>query len=208
MVRAKICGITRAEDALLAEQLGAWAVGFILAAGTKRYLEPQQVRPISTALGPFITRVGVFVNAPPEAVLETMQTAKLQVVQLHGNEPPQWAEEIRQHYPLIKVFTLDGPALPDWSDYPCDALMVDGTTPGSGRGYPSEWLTPLLKHPRLIVAGGLNPGNVEQVLALRPYAVDVSSGVEAAPRIKDPAQLAAFLQKVNRFECPAVPEPG
>lgn len=205
MTRAKICGITRAEDALLAEELGAWAVGFILAPGTKRYLEPEQIRPISTALGPFISKVGVFVDSRPEQVLDHMRKARLGVVQLHGNEPPEWAEEIREYHPVIKAFKLSGPADPAWPHYPCDALMVDGATPGSGKAYPLEWLSPILHHPRLIVAGGLNSDNLGGVLSLNPYAVDVSSGVEAASRIKDPVKLREFLGLVNCF---SLPEPG
>lgn len=199
MVRAKICGITQLEDALLAEQLGAWALGFILAPGTKRYLEPDQIRPISTALGPFVVRVGVFVDTPPEEVLEQMQAAQLQVVQLHGHEPPAWAEQIRRFYPVIKAFRLDGPAPPDWLDYPADALLVDGCSPGSGQSYPLDWIAPLQPHPRLIIAGGLTPENLHSALDLAPYAVDVSSGVEAKPRRKDPQKLRAFLAQVASF---------
>lgn len=197
VVKAKICGITRLEDALLAEQWGAWAVGFILAPSSKRYRPPEHYAPISRALGPFITRVGVFQDTPPEAVLEAMQRAHLQVVQLHGNEPPEWAETLRHHFPVIKAFKLSGPADPRLAGYPADALMLDGTSPGSGQGYPLEWLEPLRHHPRLIVAGGLNPENLRPVLALKPYAVDVSSGVEEAPGLKSPDKLRAFLQAVD-----------
>ncbi|MER3556381.1 MAG: N-(5'-phosphoribosyl)anthranilate isomerase [Meiothermus sp.] len=206
MTRAKICGITRAEDALLAERLGAWAVGFILAPGTKRHIEPEQIYPISKALGPFTTKVGVFVDTCPEQVLKHMRIARLEAVQLHGNEPPEWAEEIREHYPVIKAFKLSGLANPDWLEYPCDALLVDGAAPGSGQSYPLEWLSPVLHHPRLIVAGGLHPDNLEGVLSLKPYAVDVSSGVEAAPRIKDPVKLERFLAAVNTTDRLGQPE--
>lgn len=198
MVRAKICGITRLEDALLAEQLGAWALGFILAPGT-RYVEPEHIRPIAHALGPFISKVGVFVDTPPEVVLEQMQTARLQVAQLHGNEPPEWAEHIRRFYPVIKALKLNGPAQPDWLSYPADALLVDGVSPGSGQSYPLDWIAPLKQHPRLIIAGGLTPHNLQPALNLQPYAVDVSSGVEAEPRRKDPLKLRQFLDQVAAF---------
>ncbi len=199
MVRAKICGITCLEDALLAERLGAWALGFVLAPGTRRYLAPEAVAPIAQALGPLVVRVGVFVDTPPEAVLAQMQSARLQVAQLHGQEPPEWAEEVRRFYPVIKAFKLQGPAQPHWLAYPADALLLDGAQPGSGQGYPLEWLAPLRSHPRLIVAGGLNPENLSAALGLQPYAVDVSSGVEAAPRRKDPDRLERFLAQVARF---------
>lgn len=200
MTRAKICGLTRLEDALLAEELGAWALGFILAPGTRRYLEPAQIRPIAEALGPLVVRVGVFVDTPPEGVLAQMQTARLQVAQLHGAEPPEWAEHIRRFFPVIKAFKLSGPASPEWLSYPADALMVDGVSAGSGQSYPLDWIAPLRPHPRLIIAGGLTPHNLQPVLDLKPYAVDVSSGVEAAPRLKDPLKLRQFLAQVAASE--------
>jgi len=82
--------------------------------------------------------------------------------------------------------------------YPCDALMLDGVNPGSGQGYPLAWLEPFLGHPRLIVAGGLNPENLPSVLALQPYAVDVSSGVEESPGVKDGQKVRSFLDVVSR----------
>jgi phosphoribosylanthranilate isomerase len=199
MVRAKICGITRQEDALLAENLGAWALGFILAPGTRRYIEPEQIRPISSALGPFLVRVGVFVDTPPEEVLRQMEAARLQVAQLHGAEPPGWAEQVRRFFPVIKAIRISGPASPEWLTYPADALLVDGVSPGSGQSYPLEWLLPLRQHPRLIVAGGLTPENLRSVLDLAPYAVDVSSGVELEPGRKDPNKLRVFLAQVAAF---------
>jgi len=197
MVRAKICGITRLEDALLAEQFGAWALGFILAPGTKRYIEPEQIRPISSALGPFAVRVGVFVDTPPEGVLRQMEVARLQVAQLHGVEPPEWAQQVGRFFPVIKAIRLSGPASSEWLTYPAEALLVDG--PGNGQTYSLDWLRPLRSHPRLIVAGGLTPQNLPMVLSLRPYGVDVSSGVELEPRRKDPQRLRAFLAQVAAF---------
>jgi len=199
MVRAKICGITCLEDAHLAETLGAWALGFILAPGTRRYVEPESVKTISQALGPLVARVGVFVDTPPEKVLRQMETAGLQVAQLHGAEPPEWAEQVRRFFPVIKAIRISGPASPEWLTYPADALLVDGVSPGSGQTYPLEWLMPLRRHPRLIVAGGLTPENLRSVLDLAPYAVDVSSGVELEPRRKDPHKLRAFLAQVAAF---------
>ncbi len=199
MVRAKICGITRLEDALLAEQLGAWALGFVLAPGTRRYMEPDQISPIAQALGPFMVRVGVFVDARPETVLRQMQTARLQVAQLHGEEPPEWSAQVRKFFPVIKAIKLTGPAQPDWVSYPADALLVDGVNPGSGQSYPLDWVTPLRHHPRLIIAGGLSPENLQPALDLQPYAVDVSSGVEGRPGHKDPLKLRQFLAQVAAF---------
>ena len=201
IIKSKICGITRLEDALLAEQFGAWALGFNLVESSKRYVEPEQIRPMARGVSPFIATVGIFVDTPPETVLRQLEQAHLQVAQLHGNEPPEHAAQIRLQYPVIKVVKLSGPISAEQArelfDYPCDALMVDGVSPGSGQTYPLEWLEQLADHPRLIIAGGLTPDNLEPALALRPFAVDVASGVEAAPRIKDAGKLERFLSKVR-----------
>ena len=197
----KVCGITRLEDALLAEALGASAVGFVLAPSVtpkgrtlRRRVTPEAAREIGLALGPFVTRVGVFVNEPPEAVLRLMERARLQVAQLHGDEPPEWALEVRKHYPVIKAFRLSGPADPSWAHYPADALLLDGKTPGSGQAWPRDWALPLLDQgARLILAGGLNPENLPEALTLNPYGLDVSSGVEESPGKKSPVRLRAFF---------------
>ena len=197
-VRAKVCGLTRAEDALAAERLGAWAVGFVFAP-SKRRVTPEQAAAIGARLGPFVTRVGVFVDAPPEEVLAVVRTARLGAVQLHGSEPPEWAEALRRHLPVIKAVRLSGPPDPALLAYPADALLADGRRPGSGEAYDWGWLEPLADHPRLIVAGGLSPERLPELFArLCPYAVDVSSGVESAPGVKDEARLRAFLQRVRR----------
>jgi phosphoribosylanthranilate isomerase len=200
MIQTKICGITRLQDALLAEALGASALGFNLVPGTKRYRPPEHFRSIGAGLGPFVARVGVFQDLEPETLLAQMQAAGLGVAQLHGDEPPEWAELIGRHYPVIKAFKLNGPANPKWLDYPAQGLLVDGQNPGSGQTYSLEWLEPLRQHPRLIIAGGLNPDNLGPVLALGPYGVDVASGVEGAVGEKDPEKLRAFLGRVARSE--------
>ncbi|HGY09805.1 MAG TPA: phosphoribosylanthranilate isomerase [Oceanithermus profundus] len=196
-VRVKVCGLTRIEDALAAERLGAWALGFVFAR-SKRRVTPERAAAIARRLGPFVTRVGVFVNAEPKTVLDVARRARLSAVQLHGDEPPEWAEALRLHLPVIKAFRLDGPADPAWLDYPADALLVDGADPGSGQPYDPAWLTPLADHPHLIVAGGLTPERLPGLFErLCPYAVDVSSGVERRPGVKDPGRVALFLQAAS-----------
>ncbi|KPD29403.1 N-(5'-phosphoribosyl)anthranilate isomerase [Thermus scotoductus] len=196
MIRIKICGITRLEDALLAEALGAFAVGFVFAPGSRRRVDLEVARTISEALGPFVVRVGVFQNQGPEEVLRLAEQARLQVVQLHGQEPPEWAEAIGKHFPVIKAFPLTGPADPGWAQYPAGTLLLDSKAPGSGQTYPRDWAKPLLQTgKRIILAGGITPENLEEVLALRPYAIDLASGVERAPGIKDEAKLKALFAK-------------
>lgn len=196
MIRIKICGITRLEDALLAEALGAFAVGFVFAPGSRRRVDLEVARTISEVLGPFVVRVGVFQNQGPEEVLRLAERSRLQAVQLHGQEPPEWAEAIGRHLPVIKAFPLTGPADPGWAQYPAGALLLDGQAPGSGQTYPRDWAKPLLQTgKRIILAGGITPENLEEVLALRPYAIDLASGVERAPGIKDEAKLKALFAK-------------
>ncbi len=197
MVRTKICGMTRERDVRAAEELGVWAVGFVFAA-SKRQVSVARAAELGRALGPFVTRVGVFVDAPPAEVLATARAARLGAVQLHGNEPPEWAEELGRWLPVIKAVRLTGPADPEWLEYPASALLVDGAVPGSGRPYDPAWLEPLWNHPRLIVAGGLTPERLPELFAHGcPYAVDVSSGVETAPGEKSTELMASFLHAAS-----------
>jgi len=194
MVRTKICGMTRKEDVRLAEELGVWAVGFVFAR-SKRQIAPRKAAELGRTLGPFVGRVGVFVDSPPEEVLRVARAARLSTVQLHGGEPPEWAEEIGRWLPVIKAVRLTGPANPTWLDYPASALLVDGAVPGSGKPYDPSWLEPLWRHPRLIVAGGLTPERLPELFSHGcPYAVDVSSGVEEVPGVKDADKMAAFVR--------------
>ncbi len=182
----------------MAERLGAWALGFVFAP-SKRRVEPDQAAAIARRLGPFAARVGVFVDSEPEEVLRVARRAGLTALQLHGSEPPEWAAALRRHLPVIKAFRLSGPADPAWLEYPADAILVDGATPGSGKPYQPEWLGPLWSHPRLIVAGGLTAERLGELYAYGcPYAVDVSSGVESSPGRKDAQKLKAFLQASAR----------
>ncbi|WP_457638056.1 phosphoribosylanthranilate isomerase [Oceanithermus sp.] len=186
--------MTRPEDLRAAEELGVWAVGFVFAS-SKRQVSAERAAELGRVLGPFVTRVGVFVDSPPEEVLRVAETARLSAVQLHGNEPPEWAEKLSRWLPVIKAVRLQGPASPDWLDYPADALLVDGPVPGSGKPYDPGWLEPLWQHPRLIIAGGLTPERLPELFRYGcPYAVDVSSGVESAPGVKDAGRMAAFIQ--------------
>ncbi len=198
-VRIKICGITRAEDARVAERAGADAVGLIFAERSKRRVSLAAAAGIVAGLGPFITRVGVFVDAPLDTVHAAVHRLKLGVVQLHGDEPASYAAALRGDVMVVRAMAFEPNLTPaSVEDYPADAFLLDAPTPGSGR--PFRWTDAgaWRGHPRLVLAGGLDPGTVgEGVRALRPYAVDVASGVESEPGIKDAERVRAFVQAVR-----------
>ncbi len=199
-MRIKICGITRVEDALAAEEAGADAVGLIFAERSKRLVTLGQAAEISSVLGPFISRVGVFVNAPLGEVLEAARTLKLAAVQLHGQESAAYAAELRPHIQVIRAVSFHaGLDVERLQDFPADAFLIDGLQPGSGERF--EWsLAEHLKGlPRFILAGGLTPENVaEAVNILQPYAVDVASGVELSPGIKGKVKIQDFVRAAKR----------
>ncbi|MDF1521914.1 MAG: phosphoribosylanthranilate isomerase [Trueperaceae bacterium] len=199
-VRVKVCGLTRPEDAAAAEAAGADALGVIFAARSRRRVDAVQARRVLDAAGPFVARVGVFVDAPVDEVLATVAAARLGVVQLHGRADAATVAAIAAVVPVLRAVSwtpgLDPAALDLGS---VAALLVDGPEPGSGRAF--DWdaaAARLAGGPRWVLAGGLTPETVAGAIArLRPYAVDVASGVEAALGVKDPAKLRAFVAAVR-----------
>ena len=188
-LRVKICGITRLSDALHAENAGADAVGFIFVPGTKRAISKADAGAISSGLGPLIARVGVFRDATLEEILETLRVVKLNAVQLHGSESDEFAARVAVHAPVIHAVS-HGTALPT-----ADTLLIDGLEAGSGQTFDWDALeTTALRGRRWLLAGGLTPDNVASaVKQLQPWGVDVSSGVENQPGIKDHAKISAFI---------------
>ncbi|MEJ2288541.1 MAG: phosphoribosylanthranilate isomerase [Deinococcales bacterium] len=198
-VRVKICGITRAEDARLAERAGADAIGLIFAERSKRRVSLAAAAGIVQALGPFITRVGVFVDAPLDQVRAAVHRLKLGAVQLHGDEPAAYAAALRGEVMVVRAVAFEPNLTPAaLEDYPADAFLLDAPTPGSGTRFEWSQAADWRAHPRLVLAGGLTPETVaEGVRALRPYAVDVASGVESEPGIKDGERVQAFVRAVR-----------
>lgn len=196
-VRVKICGITRLQDAEAAVRFGADAIGFIFAASPRR-IAVKNAAVISRRLGPFVTRVGVFVNASARQILSVMDEASLDVVQLHGTEAPSVCKELLR-YRLIKVFRVGPQFSPaELRRYPTQAHMLETAADVAG-GSGKTWDWPRLARTRfttpIIVTGGLNPSNVRQAIrTLRPYAVDVSSGVETAPGVKNHKLMEKFIR--------------
>ncbi len=198
-MRIKICGITRVEDALAAERAGADAIGLIfaeLAERSGRRVSLEQAGAISASLGPFVARVGVFVDAPLDTVFETIETARLTAVQLHGQEDAAYVTALRERSYVIKAVSVGaGFDAGLWRRFPADALLVDGLVPGSGRAFDWSRARELEGYPRLILAGGLTAENVAAgIRALKPYGVDVASGVESSPGVKDAVKIEDFVR--------------
>ena len=198
-MRVKICGITRPEDAVAAEQAGADALGFIFVESSKRFVGVAQAAAISSAVGPLIHRVGVFADSSLEKVVETASALRLHAVQLHGQEDAEFAAEVRKQFWVIKAVSFHrGLSRAELDAFPADALLLDGIKPGSGEVFAWEDAAFLKGYPRLILAGGLTPDNVAAgIEALEPYAVDVSSGVEARPGVKDAQKIQDFVRVAN-----------
>ena len=197
MIRVKICGITRQEDALHAVRCGADALGFVFYSQSPRCLDPQRAKSIIAALPPFITTVGLFVNEAPARIREIASLCGLDVIQLHGDETPQQCQV--DGYRVVKALRVrDEESLAAADEYPVAALLLDAWVPdqygGTGRTFNWQLASRLARRRAVILAGGLNPENVAAAVdEVRPYGVDVSSGVESSPGCKDPGKLAAFI---------------
>lgn len=196
----KICGITSLEDARHAVASGASALGFILWPRSPRYVTPEQVRTIVDGLPAGTQAIGVFVDEPPDAVRRAAEIGGLSAVQLNDASAPAAAEQIG--LPVLKVVTLaDADAV--MSEWPEDVtLLLDAHDPvrRGGTGQTVDWdaAAAIARRRRLVLAGGLTPANVADAVArVRPYGVDVSSGVEASPGVKDPAKVKEFVQRAR-----------
>lgn len=195
-MRIKVCGITREEDALVAEAAGADAIGLIFAERSVRRVDPARARALSDVLSPFVTRVGVFLDASEAEVRTAVDAARLTAVQLHGEVDDDVAARLRADgLQVIRAVRFESGLAPDaFAGRPFDAVLLDGVRPGSGTAFDWAAASAWRGWPRLILAGGLRPESVaEGIRALRPYAVDVASGVERAPGIKDAAAVRAFV---------------
>lgn len=205
MIRVKICGITNVEDALLACELGADAIGLNFYDKSPRCISPFAASKIIRKLPPFVAPVGVFVNWQAAPVTTLAKALALSAAQLHGDEPPKLVTEIARKVSVIKGLHVGkGTALPPFAKYRgATAFLLDAPHSGQygGTGHTTDWslAQTAAKSHRILLAGGLTPENVaEAILAVRPYAVDVTSGVEAKPGRKDPGKLRAFFDEVAR----------
>ncbi|NNG46823.1 MAG: phosphoribosylanthranilate isomerase [Deltaproteobacteria bacterium] len=215
MFRIKVCGVTSADDAALAVEAGADAVGINFFPGSIRYVPPLSAAPIVEAIQGRAAAVAVFVNEAPETIAEVCGELGIGVVQLSGREPADSAARIR--FPVIKaVHMMGGSGIEPYRDYPCRSFLLDAAVPGKygGTGIPLDWedLGRTIGGPHVrfgsdslsnpgrpwMLAGGLTPGNVtEAIMTARPFGVDVASGVEAAPGKKDRKKMRDFVDNAK-----------
>lgn len=212
VIRVKICGITRREDARAAVRAGAHALGFVFHPSSPRSVTPQKAASIISILPPFVVAVGVFVNLPKLEMEVVAAKSGIHAIQLHGDESPEDCRACGR--PVIKAFRFGANlSLPQFAAYPKAGLLVDTAAPGKqgGTGVPLDWerlsahlnSTPGSVRERLILAGGLNPDNVSRAVSLvRPFAVDVSSGVETSPGKKSEKLIEEFIHAVRNSTGP------
>ena len=198
-LKIKICGITNPADALAAAAAGADALGFMFYEPSPRWVPPETAARITRQLPPFIARVGVFVDASEDFIRRAIAECGLDALQFHGSEPPEFCRRFhRAAIKAIRVRDLDSLAV--LPSYDTSAWLLDSYVPGQSGGTGRRFNWELAGEAKklgcpILLAGGLAPENIaEAVRAVRPYGVDVSSGVESAPGRKDPAKLRAFIQ--------------
>ena len=203
--RVKICGITRLEDAREAARLGTDAIGLVFYAKSPRAVSAIQGAAIANCLPPFVTTVGLFVDPEPSEVEAVMSELPLDLIQFHGNESPEFCARFGRPY-LKAIRMRDGIDLVAECEHYHEArgLLLDTYQPGvpGGTGEAFDWdrVPPELAN-SIVLAGGLSPQNVGAAIKqVRPYAVDVSGGVEASKGVKDAAKMAAFIGEVKRVE--------
>ena len=200
MVRIKLCGVTRLDDALRAVDLGIDVIGFNFVSESPRRIEPRQAESIAARIPAFVLRVGVFANEAHHSLRDKARAARIHCIQFHGEEEPEecakaplpWYKAHRAHH---------GFRLEEVQRYNSTTCLLDAYAPGrrGGTGRSGDWdlARRASAHRRVILAGGLNPGNVaEAIRSVHPYAVDVNSGVESSPGRKDIDRLARFVAQV------------
>jgi len=206
MLRVKICGLTNLEDVTIASDQGADAVGFIFSRRSPRYIGKEKAKKIISQLDPFLTKVGVFVDEQKQKVFNLASELKLDVLQFHGKETPSYCNFFKPKFKVIKVFFLkDRPYQETVSRYKVDAYMFDVKYEDKAKMSSSldsdalKEIAKIIKNgSRVIVAGGLNIDNITRVKRLKPYAVDVASGIERLIGKKDKNLVTRFIKKVKQ----------
>jgi phosphoribosylanthranilate isomerase len=205
MTRIKICGLTREQDVLAVASSGADAFGLVFYCKSPRHVEIVQAARLAQAVPPFVTVVGLFVNPSVDYVREVLAKMPLDVLQFHGEESPEFCRQFGRPY-LKAIRVKPGVDLVECAARYADAqgllldAYVEGTQGGTGEAFDWKLIPQNLPLP-VILSGGLHAGNVaDGIRQVRPYAVDVSSGVEAAKGVKDAAKIAAFIKEVKQID--------
>lgn len=204
-LRIKVCGITSTEDARMAVDEGADALGFVFCPTSPRHVQPDTAAAIIAALPPFVAKVGVFVDAPAAVIRDTIERTGIDTLQFHGDEPPAFC--LQFGLKTLKAFRLASDAsLGRIRDYATSAWLLDTFLPGQPGGTGKTFNWDLAVRVRdwgrpLVLAGGLNAVNVAAAIRqVRPFGIDVSSGIEIAPGRKDPSKLRQFMACVRAAE--------
>jgi phosphoribosylanthranilate isomerase len=202
MTRVKICGITNLEDALVAVDAGADALGFVFFRESPRHIFPEEAARIIALLPPFVQTVGLFVNQDNAAISDVADLCRLDLIQLHGDETPEQCHQLKRR--VLKAFRIKSmTCLDPMVNYQTSGFLLDAYSPSAygGTGMTFNWeiaSEAVKRHNRIILAGGLVPENVaEAIQNVKPYAVDVSSGVELSPGRKDHQKVRAFIRNAK-----------
>ena len=204
MTRVKVCGITNLEDAWTAIEAGTDALGFVFVPNTPRYIEPDDANTIMRQIPPLVTTIGLFVNAGSTQIRDVATNCRLDAIQLHGNESPELCHSLNLR--IIKAFRIkESEPLNILSKFQVDAYLLDtyvkGKLGGTGETFDWNLACRAKRYGQIILAGGLNPSNVSTAInQVKPYAVDVSSGVEAEPGRKDPEKVKDFIRAVRETD--------
>ncbi|BDU50880.1 phosphoribosylanthranilate isomerase [Haliovirga abyssi] len=202
-VKVKICGITRLEDAQVAIENGVDALGFIFYKKSKRYIEPNKVKEIIKNIPPFISKVGVFVNEDINDIKRIGKELKLDILQLHGEESVEYLKELEKGFTVVKAFRIkDIRELEKIKDYKIKWFLLDTYSSkeygGTGEKFNWEIVKEAKKYGKVILAGGLNSENIKLAIdELKPYGVDISSGVEIDKGIKDRKKIIDIMRIIK-----------
>lgn len=201
--RIKICGIKHRDDALKAVECGADAIGLVFVEKSPRYVSLTDAGVIAVSMPPFVTVVGLFMNAPAEVIREALNVVPLNLLQFHGDETPDFCDQFEMPYIKVLKMRENVNVIAFSQEYPNAAgILLDtyhkDVAGGSGQSFDWGMIPENIPFP-LILAGGLNPDNVASAIeTVRPYAVDVSSGVESVPAVKDHKKIEQFIKEVQR----------
>lgn len=201
MIKVKICGITNLDDAIAACEFGADALGFIFYKESPRYIDPSRAGEIIKKLPPLVKSAGVFVNLDEPSIRRIIEVTGIGILQLHGEEPPEFCALFSR--PVVKAIRIKGSdSLPQLLTYNVSAFLLDSYSKtahgGTGKGFDLDIAIEAKRYGRIILSGGLTPDNiVDAVERVRPYAVDVSSGVEASKGKKDHEKMRLFIERAK-----------